>query len=106
LELERLLKPIDVCSPDPKAIVSINKMIPCILHLEIQVGIKIFSMIVSQGLSAQANRKDRENFVTEVEKLVNPNILGTHLQLSRWFFTVEEKEIDGEKIRLVLGEVH
>jgi hypothetical protein len=71
--LERLLKAIDVCSPDPKAIVAINKMIPCILHLEIRVGIKIFSIIVSKGLSAQADRKDQHNFVSKVEKLVNHN---------------------------------
>jgi hypothetical protein len=34
IELKRLLGEIDVCTPDPKAIVKINKMIPCILHLE------------------------------------------------------------------------
>jgi hypothetical protein len=55
IELKRLLRSIDVCIPDPKDIVQINKMIPCILHLEIRVGIKMFSMIVSQGLSAQAD---------------------------------------------------
>jgi hypothetical protein len=45
IELKCHLIAIDVCTPDPKAILQINKMIPCILHLEIQVGIKMFSMI-------------------------------------------------------------
>jgi hypothetical protein len=60
IELKRLLRAIDVCTPVPTAIVQINKMIPCILHLEIRVGIRIFSMIVSQGLYAQADRNNQE----------------------------------------------
>jgi hypothetical protein len=46
IELKCLLRAIDVCKPDPKSIVQINKMIPCILHLDIRVNIKVFSMIV------------------------------------------------------------
>jgi hypothetical protein len=64
-----------------------------------------FSMIVSQGLSAQADRKYQENVVAKVEKLVDHNILGTCLQPSQWFFPVKEEEIDGENNRLVLGEI-
>jgi hypothetical protein len=54
IELTCLLRAIGVCTLDLKAIVQINKMIPCILHLEIRVGIKMFSMMVSRGLSAHA----------------------------------------------------
>jgi hypothetical protein len=55
--LKPLFRAMDVCTPDSKAIVQINKMIPWILHLEIRVGIKLFSVIVSEGLSAQADGK-------------------------------------------------
>jgi hypothetical protein len=94
VELKRLLRAIDVCTPDPKAIIQINKMIPCILHLEIRVGIKMFSMIVSQGLSTQAYRKKQDDYVSNIDKVVNQNILGTNIQPCQCFFR-ERKEIYG-----------
>jgi hypothetical protein len=105
IELKRLLRAIDVCTPDPKAIVHINKTIPCILHLEIRVGIKMFFMIASQGLSVQTDKKKQDDYVSNIEKVVNQNILGTYIQPCQWFFPMKVKEIDGEKNLLVLGEV-
>jgi hypothetical protein len=81
-------------------------MIRCIIHLEIRVGIKMCSMIVSQGMSAQADRKKLEDCVSKIDKVVNQNILGTYyIHPCQWFFPVKEKESEGEKNRLVLGEV-
>jgi hypothetical protein len=79
-ELQRLLAAIATCSPDPKAIVKVNKLLPCILHLEIRVGIKIFSMIVAQGLSHPGDRKGQDDFVKKTEEFVNTEVLGTHNQ--------------------------
>jgi hypothetical protein len=85
--------------------VKVNKLLPCILHLEIRVGIKIFSMIVAQGMSCPGERKGQDDFVKKTEEVVNTEVLGTHDRPTQWYFPVKEHEIDGDKNRLVMGEV-
>jgi hypothetical protein len=54
----------------------------------IRVGIKMFSMIVSQLLSAQGDRNNQDDYMSNIEKVVNQNILGTYIQPCQWFFPV------------------
>jgi hypothetical protein len=98
IELKLLFRTINVCTPDPNAIVQIHKMIPCILHLEISVGIKIFSMIASHGLSAKADRKKQDDDMRNIEKVLNHNILGTYIQPCQWFFLSKKNKLTGRRI--------
>jgi hypothetical protein len=109
LEKERELKDlqhrINVCSPAISAIIKINKMLPCILHLEMRVGMKMFPLHLSYGLSALKDKSKQEEFVRKIEILMNTRIFGTLAQPAQWFFPFEEKKKDGAPPRLIVGEV-
>jgi hypothetical protein len=74
-------------------------MLPCVLHLEKRVGVKMCSLHLSYGLSAL------EKSGTKIEILMNTRIFGTLAQPSQWFFPFEEKKEDGAPACLVVGEV-
>jgi hypothetical protein len=80
-------------------------MLPCILHLEMRCGIKFLSMILSEELSRPENRNAQDEFVIEIETLMDRKVFGTHLAPSQWFFPVKEKELECETHHLALGEV-
>ena len=76
------------------ALFCLIQAIPCILHLENRVGIKLFTMILIEGLSnarkgliytdLRAEGLRLEHFFERVELLVNSKILGDDDNVSEW----------------------
>jgi hypothetical protein len=55
----------------------IVKMVPCILHLEIRVGIKMLETILAQGLNSYTIKVEQHKFMSEVKDLMNSrHVLG------------------------------
>ena len=54
-----LLQKINHADPDPDALYQLTVAIPCILHLEMRVGIKMVFMLIMMGLgNASADSLD------------------------------------------------
>jgi hypothetical protein len=96
--------------------------IPCILHMEMRVGLKIFTMILIKGLAeAKAGRlfhdqtsegKRIKLFIAEVERIMNEEILGEVSDKSSWMFPYDEKlkkvgtvSLDNTKVRKLVAKM-
>jgi len=77
-----------------KAFLSLHDAVPCILHLENRVGLKLFTMLLRDGLSnavsgntfslltAQGLRIDA--FFAEVNNIMNTIVIGSELHPGQW----------------------
>ena len=116
IEVNNLLGSIDHEKPNPDRLFDLIMAIPCILHLEMRVGIKMLSMIVVRGIynarkdilpwqMADENRSKAENprikqFVDKLEKTVNEQILGTEKAPAQWQLHFEDNVETGNKWKL------
>ena len=93
-KLRRLTSDLKHRDHQEGALFCLIQAVPCILHLENCVGLKIFTMILLEGLSnAKKGRIYFETrfegscitkFFERVEYLVNAKIIGTEDNLSEW----------------------
>jgi hypothetical protein len=105
IDLSALRERIYHCSADKKAFVEIVKLMPCILHLEIRVGIKTVDTILTEGLNGCMTKAEDQKFMSEVEDLVNSkHVLGGSKIKANWKFPCELCKKTGEPSRYVIGE--
>jgi len=75
-------------------IIALINNVPCILHLENRMGLKIFTMVVQKGLSRalhgeiflDINDEGRhfDSFFRELNRIVDTEILGSIANPSQW----------------------
>ena len=81
------------CEKNPKALYLLVQAIPCILHMEMRVGLKILTMFINAGLGEAASsslpwqqgpqeknitqNKMKDQYAEQIEKVINECILGT-----------------------------
>jgi hypothetical protein len=81
-------------------------MMPCILHLEIHVGIKMLDTILSEGLDSCMPKAEHQKFMSEVKDLVNSkHALGDPTRKVNWKFPCELSKKTGESSRYVIGDI-
>ena len=120
--LDTLLRQIERFNEREAAAFAILSCIPCILHCENRVSLKIFTMLLIKGLSnAKAGRtftdlsseKARmDAFIGAVESTINTKMLGTEESPSEWRIPLSDdrKEIGtvtmaNERVREVVDKV-
>jgi hypothetical protein len=102
-DLNEIQDAITVCAPHADAFVGPVKWIPCSLHLEVRMGLKMSTMILVEGLNSYMVKSEQVKFIGQIEKNVNEEIFGTSESLSSWYF--QSAEADGESTLLVMGDV-
>jgi hypothetical protein len=93
-ELRNLRTKLEHATPDENALFLVLQSIPCILHCENRVNLKILMLILCKGLSDAKKGKILSTFKGEgrridqfllaVQDIVNKQILGTVLSPSQW----------------------
>ncbi|KAL7578965.1 hypothetical protein ACA910_006930 [Epithemia clementina (nom. ined.)] len=88
---ERTKLPVDVSKKrQAKALFLILNTVPCILHAENRMGIKIVTMLLIEGLSKftrhspLGEKAAAEEFLRQVEDIVNSQILGDKAHKAQW----------------------
>ena len=97
--------------------------VPCILHMENRVGLKIFSMLLMEGLSNTIHKLIFEDvqaeggriaaFMSSVHLICNTEIWGTDNNPWSWQIPYEKKEkksgaisLDNNKTRVLMSDLH
>jgi hypothetical protein len=91
------------CVPHGDAFVDPAKNIPCSLHLEMRMGLKMSTTILAEGLNSYMVRSDQVKFIEKIGNIVNEEFFGTKDSPSSWHFP--SAEADGESTLLVMGDV-
>ena len=89
--LESIIDLINHSSKNLKGLVPTTKSIPCILHSEIRIAIKILTMIFSTGIDTPETKTAQVDFCDELAYIVNHQILGTSRNPSQWQVPVSDK---------------
>ena len=90
-EIKLLRKRIERCEGSPQALYLMIQAIPCILHLEMRVGIKILTMVINVGLGNaggdkldwqntqghQTQKQRKDHLAETVEMIINEYVLGS-----------------------------
>jgi hypothetical protein len=89
-------------SKNLQALVPTTKSIPCILHSEIRIAIKILTMILSSGIDSHDTKTDQLEFSAELAGIVNKEILGSATNPSQWIIPVTDKrKLEPSELRRV-----
>ena len=93
-KIQNLKSDLDHCTPKDGALFLIYNAIPCILHMENRVGIKILTMLLVEGLSNVKEKTIFENiqhegprihtFLNRIAIVTNREILGNDENPSQW----------------------
>ena len=104
------------CNNERKdAIVRIMAYIPCIMHMETRIGIKILTFLLIEGLSSvQGGRlhphiygecrteKERERkYISEIERIINKEILGDKDNPTQWSVPTATKTGEATQIGII-----
>jgi hypothetical protein len=74
-----------------QALFPTTKSIPCILHSQLRIAIKILTMIFSTRIDNHDSKKEQEAFCEKLSKLANKKVLETNRSLAQWMVPVMEK---------------
>jgi len=116
------LKKLQHCSALEAAIITLLHRIPCILHAENRIGIKILTMILMEGFSNALEKKifgnissakDRITAYAEtIQEMLNNEILGDEDGPAQWSIpmhdngkTVGAITLDNNRIRLIMEDL-
>jgi hypothetical protein len=75
--LEEIVDIINHSSKNIKALVPTTKSVPCILHSEIRIDIKILTMVFSTGINTPETKASQVDYCEELADIVNRDILGS-----------------------------
>ena len=105
-DVRKLTSELSHCTPKETACFLMINAIPCILHMELRVGLKILTMLLVEGLS---NVKERNlyveidslggrisRFLQDVSEVVNKELLGTNENPTQW-------EVPYDPVKQVIG---
>jgi hypothetical protein len=101
--LNALHDAIMACAPHADAFVDPAKLIPCSLHLEMRMGLKMLTMILAEGFNSYLVKSDQVKFIEKIENIVNEEIFGTKESPSSWHLS--SAKANGESTLLVMGDV-
>jgi hypothetical protein len=122
-EVRDLLKKFKHSQRCENALFLLIQAIPCILHMENRVGLKILTMLLISGLSnarkhllyrdESAEGKRIERFFTDVECILNTKIIGDDMGPSQWQCPRGDKDrkelgtitLDNNRTRKVVNEI-
>ena len=104
-EISLLIEQIKCNNKQKYAIIQIMAYIPCIMHMETRIGIKILTLLLIEGLSSvQGGRlhlhiygecnteKQREQkYIDDIESIVTKQILGDNYNPTQWSFPTVTK---------------
>jgi hypothetical protein len=105
-EVRRLLLSLEHAREKPNAFLDLLKSVPCILHLENRVAIKILTVLLIHGLSlsdrgklkapafANTSKLRMQHFVGAVEEVTNTKLLGSHVNPTQWVFPIDTSDKD------------
>jgi hypothetical protein len=102
-DLNELQDAIILCAPHADAFVDPAKLIPCSLHLQMRMGLKMSTKILAERLNSYMVKLDQVKFIEKIENIVDEDFFGTKESTSSWHFP--SAEADGESALLVMGDV-
>jgi hypothetical protein len=90
-----------------QALVPTITSIPCILHSEIRIAIKILTRIFSTGIDGHETKTDQFEFSDELVEIVNTEILGSANNPSQWIVPISDKRNSepSESGRVKIGDL-
>jgi hypothetical protein len=103
-ELQALQAKLDHCTPDENALYKLLLAIPCILHMENRIGIKLVEMVLIEGgsnaiagklfghIRGKVGKARFEHFAASIEEHVNNEILGDDNNPGQWRFPISDKD--------------
>jgi hypothetical protein len=100
-EQESIMDTIAHSSNNFQALLLTTKSIPCILHSEIRIVIKILTMIFCTVINNPDSKKEQEAFFGKLSKLVNKKVLGIIRSPAQWVVPVTKKK--KRKMKMILG---
>jgi hypothetical protein len=68
-DLNELQDAIMACAPHTDGFVDPSTLIPCSLHLEMRMGLKISTMILAEGLNSYMVKSYQVKFIEQIENI-------------------------------------
>ena len=108
--MDELVAQISESTTRAEAIERIMAFVPCIMHCENRVGLKILTMILIEGLSNYQGKKfdhlnninslkaREELYVKNIEKEMRSSILGSYGSEAQWSLPLEKRTVEGERV--------
>jgi hypothetical protein len=103
-----LIDRIEHCKTKEEAVFIVMKCIPCILHCENRVGLKLLTMLLVEGLSnakkallfaeLPTEQKRIDCYISTVQAIINSEILGSNRSPAQWRVQLSE---DGKEIGII-----
>ena len=121
--LRNLSAEVKACARSERALFLLMQAIPCVLHMEMRVGLKILTMLLLDGLAAakdstltfpgaKTEKQRVRAYVKEIEKIINENVLGEEWNPSQWKCPYDEKtstlgplSMENTKVRKVMNNL-
>jgi hypothetical protein len=91
-DLNELQDAIMARAPHADAFVDPAKFIPCSIHLEMRMGMKMSTMILAEGLNSYMVKSAHVIFIEEIENIVNEDFFGSKESPSSWYFPSAEAD--------------
>jgi hypothetical protein len=80
-----------------RAMIKLEKAIPCLLHLENRISEAMLTHLLHKGLSIrEGNKQECNNLMRAVERCMNESFFGTPEAPSAWQFPVNDDNTMGE----------
>ena len=115
-------KDLEVCERPAAALFLLMETIPCILHMEMRVGIKILTMILIEGLAEAkagtlfnnqpSEAKRVQLYIDSIETIMNQRVLGQVSDAASWKFPYDETtkklgtiSLENTKVRKVVEQM-
>ena len=96
----RVVQEVEACERPDTAVFLLMQCVPCILHMENRIGLKMLQMLLVSGLSAAKEKtlfvehsgvgKRIDQMITSVSAVMNANILGSEMSKAHWNFPYDE----------------
>ena len=113
-KLTKLYTRLEQCTPNEGVSFVLLQWIPCIMHMETRIGVKILTMLLAEGLAhakssshpkyQQTSSKSREEeFCAAVNNVINNSILGSGF--NKWQFNVPIESSPAQGVGNVIGTI-
>ena len=115
-EIRVLVERIDHCDNNEAAVFAVMNCVPCILHGENRIGLKLLTRLLIEGVGNATKKKTYadsnspvtrvDNFIKAVELIVNTEILGSVESPTQWSVPMTEDRKEIGIICMENGKVH
>jgi hypothetical protein len=113
-QLNQLNKVLTVATPDTAAFYLLLQAVPCILHLENRIWLKILTLLFSEGMTKRCQNRPSLilKYANDVEEIVNSKILGTEDNPAQFRFPLQEDRktlcplrLDNNRARAIFNQI-